>query len=752
MNIEKIEKIISEMTLEEKAEICSGADFWHLKGNERLGIPQVMVADGPHGLRKQESASDHLGLNESIKAVCFPAGCALASSFDRELFAQIGDTLGKECQAEKLSVLLGPAVNIKRSPLCGRNFEYLSEDPYLTAELAAEQVSAVQKHHVGTSVKHYLANNQEFRRMSSSSEVDERTIHEIYLSAFENVVKKGKPWTIMCSYNRVNGEYVAESKEYLTGVLRERWGFEGAVVTDWGAVNDRVKGLKSGLDLEMPTSYGINDKRIVEAVQNKELEESMLDESVRRILGIIYRYSDNREDNVLFDRNLDHQIARKAAVQSAVLLKNDDILPLNENTKTVFIGKYASTPRFQGGGSSCINAYQIDSAWDAVQGNKNIEYAQGFIDEEDKIVPELFAEALKKAKGAENVVIFAGLPDSFETEGYDRKHMRMPECQNELIEKIAEVNANTIVVLHNGAPVEMPWIDKVKGVLEMYLCGEAVGSATCDLLFGRQNPSGRLAETFPKKLEDNPSYLYFGGKEKVEYREGVFVGYRYYDTKNMEVLFPFGYGLSYTTFAYSNLKLNRREMTDKEVLTVSLDITNTGSCAGKEVVQLYVAPPENKEVERPKKELRAFTKVELMQGETKQVTFSLDERSFAYYEIKIHDWFVESGVYQIQVGKSCTDIIFTEKIEVTGTKKIPCHFDITTPIGDLVKDPVGGMILQQLLASPTQTAEEVNAGNQAMLAAMLEGLPLRAILSFQDTGLNHQVLQAIIDQINGERR
>ena len=635
MTKEKIKDLIAKMTLEEKAAMCSGADFWHTESCERLGIPASMVSDGPHGLRKQDDKADHLGVNESIKAVCFPAGCGTAASFNRDLLYHMGETLGNECQAEGVSVILGPAVNIKRSPLCGRNFEYYSEDPLVASEIAGSLIRGVQSKHVGTSLKHFLANNQETRRMSVNEIIDERTLNEIYLAAFEGAVKKAKPWTVMCSYNRINGTYAAAHHKYLTETLRDKWGFDGYVMSDWGAVNDRVEDLKAGLDLEMPSSMGVNDQLIVEAVQNGTLEEQVLDTAVERILNIVYRYNENRDTEAVFDLDHDHEVAKKVAEETIVLLKNENVLPLTEGEEIAFIGKYAKKPRYQGGGSSHINSHKITGALDAAEaaGNTHIVYAQGFDDKEDKMDEVLLAEAVETAKKAKVAVIFAGLPDAFESEGFDRKHMRMPDCQNELIERVAAVQPNTIVVLHNGAPVEMPWADRVKGILEAYLGGQAVGGAEYDILFGKVNPSAKLPETFPKQLEDNPSYLAgFGEGDHVEYREGIFVGYRYYDKKKMDVLFPFGYGLSYTTFAYSNLCLDKKTMKDTEELTVSVDVTNTGDRAGKEVVQLYVADKESTVI-RPVKELRDFVKIELAPGETKTVTFTLGKRAFAYYDV-----------------------------------------------------------------------------------------------------------------------
>ncbi len=754
MTADKIKELVAQMTLEEKASMCSGGDFWHTEAVERLGIPASMVSDGPHGLRKQNEQGDHLGVNDSIKAVCFPAGCGTAASFNRELLTKMGETLGNECQAEGVSVILGPAVNIKRSPLCGRNFEYYSEDPLVASEMAGALIHGVQSRNVGTSIKHFLANNQETRRMSSDSRVDERTLHEIYLAAFEGAVKKEKPWTVMCSYNKINGTYAAQNHLYLTETLRNQWGFDGYVMSDWGAVNNRVEDLKAGLDLEMPGSLGVNDKLIVGAVLSGELDEGVVDETVEHILNIVFRYEENRDKNAVFDKDKDHEMARKVAEETIVLLKNDGVLPLSDQQKTAFIGKYAKSPRYQGGGSSHINSHKITSALEAAEG-LNVTYAQGFDDQEDKTDDKLLAEAVETAKNADVAVIFAGLPDKFESEGFDRKHMSMPDCQNELIEKVAAVQPNTIVVLHNGSPVEMPWIDKVKGVVEAYLGGQAVGGAVCDILFGRVNPSAKLPETFPLRLEDNPSYLsYIGEGDVVEYREGIFVGYRYYDKKKMDVLFPFGYGLSYTTFEYSDLTVDKEQLKDTDTLKVSVNVTNTGSMAGKEVVQLYVADKESTVI-RPVKELRDFAKVELAPGETKTVTFVLDKKAFAYYSVRIHDWHVESGEFDIMIGKSSRDIVLTKTVTVESTVKLPFVYTTDTTMGDVKRDPRAWAIVQDVLKGEffgeKPEEPESSAASEAitdeMNTAMEEYLPLRGPISF--TGkVTMADIQALVDKLN----
>ena len=713
-----VKELVKQMTLEEKAGMCSGKDFWHLKGVERLGIPEVMVSDGPHGLRKQAAEADHLGLNESIKAVCFPTACATACSFDRELLEKMGETLGDECQAEDVSVILGPAVNIKRSPLCGRNFEYFSEDPYLASQMAAAHIKGVQSKNVGTSIKHFAANNQEYRRMSCSSEIDERTFREIYLGAFETAIKEAKPDTVMCSYNKINGEFASENHRLLTEILRDEWGYEGYVMSDWGAVNDRVKGLKAGLELEMPGGNGSTDKEIVEAVKNGTLDEEILDTAVERILNIVFKFADNRQEGK-FDREEDHKLAGKIAAESMVLLKNEGILPLKaQGQKIAFIGKFAEKPRFQGGGSSHINSFKVTSALDAVKEVAEVTYAQGYDVKEDKIDEALLAEAVQTAKEA-------------------------------------QVQENVVVVLHNGSPIEMPWADEVKGILEAYLCGEAVGQAEVDLLFGKANPCGKLAETIPYQLSDNPSYLFFPGDGRtVEYREGVFVGYRYYDTKEMPVRYPFGYGLSYTTFEYSDLQLSAEEIRDTDTLTVSLKVKNTGNMAGKEIVQLYVADKTGA-VSRPVKELKNFVKVELQPGEEKIVQMQLDKRSFAWYNTQIQDWYAATGKYEILVAASSRDIRLAKAVNVVSTTELPIHVTMNTTISELLENPKTKPIIEDMSSSlmehmgGSQEAEEGNAASEAitpeMSLKMMENAPLRSMRSFM--GMSTEEIQELIQKL-----
>ncbi|KRL41810.1 glycoside hydrolase family 3 C-terminal domain-containing protein [Liquorilactobacillus nagelii] len=736
MDSKKITEIIDKMSVEEKASFCSGENFWFLKKNEKFGIPQVMVSDGPHGLRKQESKADHLGIEKSVAAVCFPAGCLSAASFDPEITEMLGDSLGQECQHFDVATILGPSVNIKRSPLGGRNFEYYSEDPLVASKMATGFIKGVQRHHVGTSIKHFLANNQETRRMTSSSNIDERTLRELYLSAFEGAIKKAKPWTVMSSYNRVNGEYVGDSKHFLTDILRKEWGFDGMVMSDWGGVNDRVKSLKAGLDLEMPGTGEETTQQIIAAVENGSLSNKELDQAVKRILTFIFKYVDQHNSKDPLDLEHDHRVAQTVAEESIILLKNaDQVLPLNSTQKVALIGEYAVTPRYQGGGSSHINSFKVVSAVAAAEKmGLDFDYAAGFNDQDQSEGEKLLQQAVAVAKKSQVAVVFAGLPDSFESEGYDRTKMQLPEYQNKLITAVAEVQPNTIVILHNGSPVEMPWINEVKGVIETYLGGQAVGQAVVNILTGKVNPSGKLAETFPVHLEDNPSYLFYGGQgDQVDYREGVFVGYRYYTSKKQPVLFPFGHGLSYTSFAYSNLILDQEQIDDTDRLTVNVDITNTGKVAGKEVVELYVASEKGKII-RPVIELKAFQKILLQPGETQTVSFELDKKAFAYWETKLHDWHVETGKYTIKIGSSVNDIRLEKQVKVLTTTRIPVEYNLNSTMGDILADPVAGPKLQAMMqqSAPTDVKQDDPdaAVSQEMMVAMVQSMPLRQLLSF----------------------
>nr|WP_258958415.1 glycoside hydrolase family 3 C-terminal domain-containing protein [Bacillus mobilis] len=753
-----IKSIISQMTLEEKASLCSGLDFWNTKGIERLGIPSIMVTDGPHGLRKQAEGADHLGIYNSIPSTCFPSAVGLASTWNKELINQVGVALGEECQAENVGVLLGPGANIKRSPLCGRNFEYFSEDPYLSSQMATNHVKGVQSQGVGTSLKHFAVNNQEHRRMSVDAIVDERTLREIYLASFEDVIKEAQPWTVMSAYNKINGEYASENTYLLNDILKDEWGFEGFVVSDWGAVNERVASLANGLELEMPSSFGIGEKKIIDAVNGGELTIEKLDQSVERLLNIIFKAVDNQLENAVYSKEAHHQLAREVASESMVMLQNEDsILPLKREGTVAVIGEFAKQPRYQGGGSSHINPTKLESILEEIEmvsGEKtNILFAQGYDLASDDVDENMINEAKIVAGSADTAVLFVGLPDRYESEGFDRKHLQMPKNHVQLIEAIAEVQNNIVIVLSNGAPIEMPWIGKVKGILEGYLGGQALGGAIADILFGDANPSGKLAETFPKVLSDNPSYLNFPGEgDIVEYKEGVFVGYRYYDKKKIEPLFPFGFGLSYTNFEYSNISIDKKEIKDTDTVSVRVNVKNTGSIAGKEIVQLYIKDVESSMI-RPEKELKGFEKVELQPGEEKTVSFTLNKRSFAYYNVEWKEWHVETGEFEILVGKSSKEIVLHDSIFVQSTTIIRKPVHRNTLLGEIFMDPILAPIAKELMEkalkdSPFSSMAEGDSDASEMMEAMLNYMPLRALVNFSAGAFTEEMLGEIIELLN----
>ena len=704
---EEVKRILNKLSLEEKIALCSGKDFWHTEAVNCEELPEVMMCDGPHGLRKQEEKSDHLGINESIKTVCYPSASALAASFDLNVLSELGNALGQECQAENVGMLLGPGLNMKRSPLCGRNFEYFSEDPYLAGKLACAYIKGLQKRGVAACVKHFAANNQETQRMNSSSNVDERTLREIYLPAFEMAVKEGKTRSIMCAYNAINGIFCSENKKLLNDILREEWGFEGFVVTDWGAKKGAAAGVKAGLNLVMPGGHGTHEQMLKESLKNHELTEEQLNTAVADILQFILDAYRNKLPNAEIDREKCSELSGELAAQCAVLLKNEDILPLKKDSKIAVIGDFAKHPRYQGSGSSHINASKTICAIETLKEKEAcFLFAKGF--DADTVNPdkELIQEAVKIAEASEAAVIFAGLPDAFESEGFDREHLDLPENQNALIEAVCKVQKNVIVVLHGGSPMLLPWEDQVKGILCMYLGGQEVGRAAVELLYGEKNPSGKLAETWPLRLEDTPSYLNFPGVDGiVNYREDIFIGYRYYDKKKMKVQYPFGHGLSYTSFSYSDLKTDKITITDKETLHVSCKIKNTGTCAGKEIVQLYVKDVESS-VERPVRELQGFAKIYLNPGEEKEVEFTLDKRSFSYYETLISDWFVESGEFVIEIGASSRDIRLSQSIQVEGTGELPYHYTENSLLCSLQRTNKGQKMLKRILSAMTSNTQQ----------------------------------------------
>ncbi len=791
-----IKKLIGEMTLEEKISMCSGLDFWHIKGVERLGIPSIMITDGPHGLRKQEGDSTELGLENSVPTTCFPTASSLAATWNRGLVFEVGKALAEECIQEGVSIILGPGANIKRSPLCGRNFEYFSEDPYLSGEVAKSHINGVQSLGIGTSLKHYAVNNQEYRRMTINAVVDERALREIYLAGFEIAVKDAKPWTLMGAYNRLNDTYACEHPDLMRKILKEEWGHEGFVMTDWGAMNERVEALTAGLELEMPGPSDSNDAKILNAVQNGNLDEAVLDESVERILKIIFKAEEALDEEYKYDKDSHHLLARKAAGEGAVLLKNtENILPLKKETKIALIGEMAKTPRYQGAGSSLIQPTQIDNIYDEVEkivGEKNVNFAPGYTVSGLEVDELLIQEAVKVSNDADIVVLCVGLPDTYESEGLDRDHMQLPQSHNDLIEAIAAAHSKVVIVLSNGSPVEMPWVDRVQAILEGYLGGQAGAGAIADILYGVVNPSGKLAESFPFKLEDNSSNKYYpGGPKTVEYRESIFVGYRFYDSVDMDVLFPFGHGLSYTSFEYSNLKLNKEKMSDADTLSVTFTVKNRGGVSGKEIVQVYVNPLASK-VFRAEKELKNFEKVELKVGEEKVISLELDRRAFSYFNVELADWHVESGNYNILIGSSSRDIKLQGVIKIESAQNnvpvspkdlLPAYinfprdaeiniedfeelvgrpmpsnlvdpnepYTMNTPLGDMGDSFIGRQLLKMMQKQIEKMVKDDPEGATAlMIKSMIKGMPLRTLLMMGGDALNRDMLEGLLVMMNGK--
>lgn len=692
---------VADLTLEEKASLTSGASFWYTKPVERVGIPSIMVTDGPHGLRKQREGGDHLGLGDSVPATCFPPAVGLGSSWDTELITRVGEALGVETAIENVGVLLGPGINIKRSPLCGRNFEYLSEDPIVSGVLGAALVQGIQSKGVGTSLKHFAANNQENDRMRASSDIDERPLREIYLRGFQRVVEDAQPWTVMCSYNRINGVYASEDPWLLTSVLRDEWGYEGLVVSDWGAVNERVPSISAGMDLEMPTSGGHTDAQIVAAVQDGTLEESVVDVAAGRVLDLV-RKTQQAAGSIRGPLDVDahHALAREAAGRAIVLLKNEGgLLPLSPSASVAVIGAFAENPRYQGAGSSMINPTRLDKAIDEIggyAGQDNTFYAQGFTisARDDADAGELRAEAVALAASTDIAVVFLGLPAAAESEGYDRDHIDLPADQLALLDAVLEVNPKTVVVLSNGSVVALPFADRVPAIVEGWLLGQAGGGATADVLYGAVNPSGKLTETIPVRLEDNPSYLNFGGLDgHVRYGEGLFVGYRWYDARDLEVTFPFGHGLSYTTFSYQDAAATVTADGDVEV---RVTIANTGDRAGREVVQVYTSLPGG-DVQRPVRELKAFTSVELAAGESREVAVVVRRADLAYWNVRAQAWVVEGGDYVIDVAASSRDLRVQASVSVTGDA-LSLPLTRESSLAEVFAHPVAGPIVQNAMA------------------------------------------------------
>lgn len=699
---DKINQLVSELTLEEKAALCSGRDDWSTQPIERLSIPWIWVADGPHGLRRAP-ATNKPGYGDQLPATCFPTASALAATWDLDLVYGVGQALGEECQAQNVNVILGPGVNIKRSVLGGRNFEFFSEDPVLSGELGAAYINGVQSQGVGTSLKHFTANNVETMRMYNNSNMDTRTLHEIYLTPFEIAVKKAQPWTIMACYNRVQGVYGSQSPYLLTDILKKEWGFKGIVISDWFAVVNRVEAMKAGMHIEMPCVSAVNDSLVVEAVKKGDLDIAVVDQLVKEILTIVFKAKSLEKEGAELNAEKHHAYARQVASEAITLLKNkNQILPLSKGKykRVAIIGEFAAAPRYQGNGSSEVKPTKLDKVLDIIKKEYGkgvkITYTQGYNLSDDNDF-SLIEEAKKAAESADIALVFAGLPLHYESEGIDRTHIHMPASHNKLISEIAKVQKNTVAVLTNGSAVTMPWINEVDGILETWLGGQAGAGAVADVLFGKVNPSGKLAETFPMRLEDTPSFLNFPGEQgEVLYGERIFVGYRYYDEKKIEPLFPFGFGLSYTTFEYSDLKLSAKNTTDKEGLTVSLTVRNTGAVKGKEVVQLYVSDKEST-LQRPEKELKKFTKIELEPGEEKEVTFKLDGRDFSYYDGRREMWIAESGEFSIYAGASSRDIRLAKVVTLQSNQQVPLAFDEYTFFSEYWKNKQTRELLMELV-------------------------------------------------------
>ncbi len=735
---------VADLTVEEKASLTSGATFWH---TEAAGaVPAVMVSDGPHGVRKQREGGDHLGLQESEPATCFPPAVTLGSTWDPDLLERVGQALGREAQASGVGVLLGPGINIKRSPLCGRNFEYLSEDPFVSGTLGSALVRGLQSEGVGASLKHFAVNNQEGDRLRVSADVDPRPLREIYLRGFQRVVTTAQPWTVMCSYNRINGVYASQNPWLLTTVLREEWGFDGLVVSDWGAVDDRVAGLRAGLDLEMPASGGRTDAEIVAAVRSGELDESVLDTAAGRVAQLAARVVAGRRDGATYDGDAHHALAREAASAGIVLLRNEaGLLPLSPSASVAVVGELARTPRYQGAGSSQINPTRLDSALDAVreQASGDVLFAPGYLlpgggagSTEPAGSSDLQSEAVAAAAACDIAVVFAGLPDTAESEGFDREDIELPADQLALIEAVLAANPRTVVVLSNGSVVRLSSFgERVPAVVEGWLLGQAGGGAVADVLFGVVNPSGRLAETVPVRLEDTPAYLDFPGElGHVRYGEGLFVGYRWYDARRMDVSYPFGHGLSYTAFDYSGLTVTA---TAGGGLAASLVLTNAGPRDGAEVVQLYAAVPGSAVVRAPR-ELRAYAKVSVPAGESRTVELAVARDDLAYYDVRVEGWVVEGGTYVVEVGASSRDIRLTAQVEVSGDEvRFPLTRD--SSIVEAFADPVAGPGMRAALARFLGDDEDPE------LLKVIGTFPVGRVASFPGVDIEPDRLDAILD-------
>ena len=788
------EALVAQMTLAEKADFCSGQDFWHLAELPRLGIDKIMVTDGPHGLRKQAEQADHLGAHRSVAATCFPTASALACSWDLALIERVGEALGETCVDEDVSVLLGPGLNIKRNPLCGRNFEYFSEDPFLNGHIAGSLVRGIQSQGVGACLKHFAVNNQERGRMYMDAVVDDRTLREIYLKGFEIAVKTSKPWTVMCAYNRLNGIYCSEHDWLLNTVLREEWGFDGLVMTDWGAANDRVLGVKSGLDLEMPNSGGITDKLVAAAVGAGELDEGALDRVVIRNVALSLSVKDRQTPSIAADPVSQHKLARETAAQCCVLLKNDEqILPLSATQPLALIGAFAEKPRFQGAGSSQVRPTQVDTLVAALaEYTEAVTYAAGYDPIHSEPDQGLIDEAVRAASAAEVAVVFAGLPGIYESEGFDREHMCLPPQHDALIRAVAAANPRTVVVLANGAPVEMPWVDEVGAILEGYLGGQAAGGAIADVLMGVRNPSGKLAETFAEQLSDIPSQPWFPGEHRqMQYREGLYVGYRYFDTARRSVLFPFGHGLSYSHFDLPQVILSNDTLTAQRSVKLTVEVKNTGSMAGAEVVQVY-RHCKNSLVHRPDQELCGFAKLHLEAGAGGSVEIQLLPDSFQIFDHGTQNWILESGPVELRIGVSSRDIRLTKMLNIASVD-VPSTLAAGVPWpeflpadagqGLAVSDFAFAQMLNRSVPAPEALRpfhrnssvreigttwlgakiqakfadaflggmglEKADPTTRKMFTEMAENMPLRAIALFQRGKISFDQIDCLLALLNG---
>ena len=736
-----VDRLLNELTLAEKAALTSGSSFWYTVPVERLGIPRIMVSDGPHGLRAQPGEGDHVGIGGSLPATCFPTASAVASAWNPQLLYRIGQALAQEARACNLSVILGPGINMKRSPLCGRNFEYFSEDPFLAGELAVGIVDGIQSRGVGTSVKHYAANNQETDRLRVDAQVDERALREIYLPAFERVVTGSQPWTMMCAYNKVNGLSASENSWLLTTVLREEFGFEGLIVSDWGAVYHRVPALLAGLDLEMPPALERSPQQVVAAVESGEVQIEVLDARVRKVLELVTRGMPVLELDESFDADAHHALAREAAAESVVLLINDGVLPLTPDASIAVIGEFARTPRFQGAGSSQVNPIRIDVLLNELRAAYGeVPFAAGYGIGDTTDDDALLAEAEQVAGSADTVVMVVGLPGADESEGFDRTHMNLPANQLTALQAVAAVNPNVVVVLVNGSTVLLGDITPhAQALVEAWLGGQAAGSGIADVLTGKVNPSGRLAETIPHRLEDNSSYFNFPGDSHiVRYGEGLFIGYRGYDRAHQDVAFPFGFGLSYTTFALSDLAVTTRGSVadDSLAATVTVTVTNTGDRDGAEVVQVYITDVAST-VARPARELKGFAKVSLAAGASEQVSVQLDQRAFAFWSVVHGRWAVEAGDFVIAVGPHSRDLPLSETITVDApTLAVPLTRDST--LQEWMGDPMGRTLIERAVQNgqPATVLEDE-------LIEVIGNMPMSTLANFGGMSLDHDALDQI---------